>query len=384
LKINLIIDGNYLLYKDVFILKKSRAIHTDLKELLMNDFKKLSKSHSFNNIYFVSDSPNSWRKNVYPEYKGNRKKDDTIDWDFVYKIYTEFKKIVEKLPNVKFLEQEGLEGDDFIAHIVRETNKNDFSNVIVASDGDLNQLLEYDIEKSYMNIQWNYKFNDERLYLPQNYQLLIDKMVNSVNHNIFELDNSGDFVEYIDKLITRTTIKEVLSEECIFKKIVQGDTGDNVPTLIKIKGGYMDPEGRGIGKSGAETIYKYYKEMYPDDIDFKSSEFIENLIEVVFYYKKIKDNSAKDVIRKNAMFNIKMMVLDKEYMPKLVYENMNEYYQEVENRVVEYKIEDLDKKLEEDGYFDDVEEDIPENFRIDEISDNKEEQTFNPDDFWEL
>jgi len=146
----------------------------------------------------------------------------------------------------------------------------------------------------------------------------------------------------------------------------------------------MEPEnGRGIGKSGAETVYKYYKEMYPNDIDFKSNEFIENLIDVVFYHKKIKQNEAREVIRKNAIFNIKMMVLDPEYMPKMVYENMAEYYTEVKNKVVEYKVEDLNEKLEDDGYFDEVEEDIPEQFRIDEIEDNTDE-VFNPDEFWEL
>jgi len=384
MKINIVIDGSYLMYKAVFILKKARSIHTDLIDLLNNDFRKLSKSYPFDNIYFVSDSPQSWRKNLYPEYKGKRKKDDTIDWDFVYLSYTKFKNGIMNLPNVKFLQQAGLEGDDLIAHVVRETNKEGISNVIVASDGDLNQLLEYDMNKSYINIQWNYKYSDERLYLPQNYQLLFEKMMSNINNDVFSLDNSTEFAEYVDNLISRTKVKEVSSEECIFKKIVMGDSGDNIPTLIKIKAGKMEPEnGRGIGKSGAETVYKYYKEMYPNDIDFKSNEFIENLIDVVFYHKKIKQNEAREVIRKNAIFNIKMMVLDPEYMPKMVYENMAEYYTEVKNKVVEYKVEDLNEKLEDDGYFDEVEEDIPEQFRIDEIEDNTDE-VFNPDEFWEL
>ena len=76
MKVNIIIDGNYLLYKDVFILKKLRRIKQDLSELLMNDFKKLSKSFSFDNIYFVSDSrEGNWRKMEYKEYIEFRKHD---------------------------------------------------------------------------------------------------------------------------------------------------------------------------------------------------------------------------------------------------------------------------------------------------------------------
>ena len=42
--------------------------------------------------------------------------------------------------------------------------------------------------------------------------------------------------------------------------MIQGDSGDNIPTCVKCKDGKMNPEGRGIGKDGAATVYKLYKE----------------------------------------------------------------------------------------------------------------------------
>ena len=69
---SLIIDGNYLLYKDIFLLKQKRSIYLDLLDLLRKDINRLMKSYTFERIYFVADSTVSWRKVEYKEYKSNR------------------------------------------------------------------------------------------------------------------------------------------------------------------------------------------------------------------------------------------------------------------------------------------------------------------------
>jgi len=380
MKISLIIDGNYLLYKNLYILKKLRRIQ-DLPELLLNDLNKLSKSFSFNEIYFVSDSrEGNWRKTEYKEYKGTRVKDKSIDWDFVYKTYDEFKDQIKSKKNVKFLELAGLEGDDFIGYIVKQGNKNKKSFIILSSDGDLQQLLKYDLTDKFINIQWNYKFNDERVYLPQNYQLAVEEIANTVNENIFELDNSAEFIKFIQDLLHRTKIKSISSEEVSVCKIIEGDSGDNIPSVIKIKDGKIDPEeGRGIGKEGAKTVYKLYKEIHPEPINIESNEFIDNLTEVIMYYKKLKGTTFKEYVKENLEFNRKMTLLNPIYIPTRIFDNMKSHYNDIDNRVIEYEIIDLDAKLEEDDFFNDVKEDIPENFRMED-----EGETFDPDSFWEL
>ncbi|NPV13141.1 MAG: hypothetical protein HPY57_15345 [Ignavibacteria bacterium] len=377
MKVNLILDSSYILYKNVFILKKLHRIKQDLADLLMNDFNKLTKSFAFDNIYFVSDSKQgNWRKLIYKEYKGNRKRDDSIDWDFVYQVFEEFKEKIRNKKNIKSLELVGLEGDDFIGYIVRKSNEKGYSNVILGSDRDLNQLIKYDLNKKFINIQWNYKFSDERIYLPENYQLVIEELSNSVNENIFELDNSSDFVKYIDNLINKTKTKTVVAEEIMFCKILEGDNADNIPSVIQIKDGKVDENGRGIGRDGAATIYKLYKEIHPKPIDIDSDEFVENLSDIIIYHKKIKDITAKDIIKKNIIFNRKLVILDPKYMPQVTYENMKNFFNEVDNRVIKYEPEDLEAKLEEDNFF---EEKIPKQFNLE-----SDGEVFNPDSFWEL
>jgi len=382
IKSNIIIDGNYLLHKNVFILKKLRAL-SDLQMLLERDYDKITRSFPFDNIYFVSDSRESnWRKQVYKEYKGKRKKDIDIDWDFVFETYDNFKEIIKTKRNNKLLEFPGLEGDDFIAHIITTSNKKGYSNILVASDGDLQQLLDYDINNNFINVQWNYRFSDERLYLPENYQLFLDSINNSESTDIFSLDNSSDFSNYIENLINRTKIKSIIKEQLLFEKIVQGDNSDNIPSIIKIKDGKLNPEGRGIGETGAKSVYKLYKEIHPEAIDIHSDIFISRLMEVILYYKKIKnaEQDMKDQIIKNIIFNRMLITLDSKYLPEHINENLNNHFDIIDNQKIEIINENLEKKLEEEDFFTEEKTDIAENFRVEEPSN----ADFNPDDFWEL
>lgn len=93
---------------------------------------------------FACDDKENWRKEIFPYYKANRKKDRTtskIDWhmllDYLNIIKEEFK---ENLP-YKFLQVSTAEADDIIASLVMTVT--DESKLIYSSDGDFVQLLAY-------------------------------------------------------------------------------------------------------------------------------------------------------------------------------------------------------------------------------------------------
>ena len=281
LKINLVIDGNYVLYRSVFILDRLKTLYGDLETLLLRDYNKLSTVYPYDNIYFISDTKQSWRKQMYPEYKDGRKKDSKIDWEFVFETYDKFKENLKLRNNCMVHTIDPFEGDDIIAYVITESNKKGYSNFIISNDGDMHQFLDFDTTNDWINIMYNHKFNDEKVFTPKNHNIFFNHIEEKSEENIFELNNDSEFVGYLEQLKIRCTTVEVNKEESLFKKIVTGDKGDNILSVVK-----FDKTMRGIGKAGGETVWKMFKERYPDVIDFDSDVFVENLLEILTIYKK--------------------------------------------------------------------------------------------------
>jgi len=317
LKINLVLDGNYLLYKSVFILDRLKTLYGDLETLLLRDYNNISNVFQYDMIYFVSDSRQSWRKTLYPEYKDGRKKDSKIDWEFVFDTYESFKENITTRNNCLVYTIDPFEGDDIMAHIINETNKDGYSNFIISNDGDMHQFLKYDIAENYINIMYNHKFNDEKLFTPKNYNIFFNHIEKNSEQDIFDLNNDSEFVEHFERLKARCNVIEVNKEESLFKKIVTGDKGDNILSVVK-----FDKTMRGIGKAGGETVWNMFKERYPNEINFDSDEFIENLVEILSIYKKNKDEDYKEKIRKNIIFSRKLTRLESKYLPKGMLETL--------------------------------------------------------------
>lgn len=319
MKINLIIDGNYLMQKSVFILYKLRNLYTDLPIILDKDFNTITNLYYFNKIYFVSDSRGNWRKNFYEQYKGTRKKNEKIEWKTVYELFNKFKYEI-KNKKCEIYQIDNLEADDIISYIVKESNKKGYSNMIIANDSDLYQLLHYDIVSKYINFMYNFKFNDERVFLPSSYQLFIDEVESSVGIDDMFGGEGGDDLDFINFIKGLTTTKKVIdvdSEKELFIKII-GHNKDNIKSI------YMKGN-RGIGKVGAERIYNFYKDTYPEIIDFNSDVFKDRVIESVKYYKHLNGNSDVDhEMRKRLNVNLKLVKLDQRSIPNNLYEKMQE------------------------------------------------------------
>ena len=99
----------------------------------------------------------SWRKDYYPEYKAarktNREKDDK-DWDSIFNTFTKVRnEIKENLP-FDVIHEFGVEADDIIATLVKETQ--DFGKhepiMIVSADKDFIQLHKHSNVKQYSPI----------------------------------------------------------------------------------------------------------------------------------------------------------------------------------------------------------------------------------------
>lgn len=321
-KLSLTIDGNYFLYRAVFILHRLRTLYGDLETLLLKDYNNLTNAYPFHMIYVVSDSKRSWRKNLYAEYKGKRKKEEKIDWEFVFDTFDKFKESIKGRHNCLLYQIDPFEGDDLIAHIVNETNKEGISNLIVSNDGDLHQLLRFNTAENYINLIYNHKFQNEKLFVPKNYSIFLKHIEDTTEGDIFDLnDDNIDFINYFDKITSKAKIDAINPEESYFKKIVAGDSGDNILSVVK-----FTRETKGIGDTGSNTVYAMFKQKYPNEIDFDSNEFVENLCDILAIYRKNNDTDFKERVTERIKMSRTLTRLDGKYLPdgfqQILYENI--------------------------------------------------------------
>lgn len=142
-----------------------------IRHMILNTIRMYrQKFKDYGEIVVIADGGGNWRKDVYPEYKGKRKKhrdESKIDWDVAFaNIGKVFDEIGENFP-YKTIRQWGCEADDTIAEIVKWTQE--FGNwedvMIISADHDFKQLQKYDNVKQFSNTQKKFvKCDNPRLY----------------------------------------------------------------------------------------------------------------------------------------------------------------------------------------------------------------------------
>ena len=319
MKISLIIDGNYLLHRVIFPLIEAKTLYGELYSAMSTTLNKQIEMYPFDQIWFVSDDRFSWRKTVQPDYKGNRSKDEKIDWEFIYNTYDEFK---QKLDPNRFvmMQSPGIEGDDWIAEIVRRSNAKGISTLMFTSDTDLNQMLKWSLNPNYINLQYKDHINNQKVYFPEGYQIFINQ-IRKTEIDLFEMDWRKDFIELMDTFQRNYTIEEIDQDNHLFKKLIMGDKKDNVEALYYS----LTKTGKkiGIGDSGANKIWASFREINPDIFDFESPEFSDDVAGLVCEYKKAEPiQSNLDLVAKNLARNLQMLNLRRNYIPAKYYDDM--------------------------------------------------------------
>ena len=320
--VDLIIDGNYILSKLVFTLHKNNLLFGALHKSLENTINNYRKWYPFANIYLVSDSKEkSWRKQLTNDYKSTRKKDTDIDWNFVYQAYGEFK---ESVVGCKILEAPNVEGDDWISFLVTRANENKRSTIIVSNDYDIKQIVSYSLEPLYINIMSNEMFNKEKLFLPKNYQIFLNRVSKLPNDDIFELNDNTEFIALMNRFITKYELNEIDPIESLIIKIISGDQSDNISSVWNVT---KNGKTRGIGAKGAKGIYDNYIAEF-GEISLSDPDLLENIADLICEKKKLSKSKIEDIVE-NIKGNFKLIDLRLHNLPEEIIDKMEFGYENV-------------------------------------------------------
>tara|TARA_R110002167_G_scaffold12106_4_gene51906 strand:- start:41 stop:880 length:840 start_codon:yes stop_codon:yes gene_type:complete len=126
-----------------------------IRHMILNSIRMYKQRFKeYGDIVIVSDAGGNWRKEVFPEYKANRKKtrdSSSVDWDELFRITNMvFDEITENFP-YRTMKVWGTEADDCIAQICIGTQEfGAYEDImIVSADKDFAQLQKYKNVKQY-------------------------------------------------------------------------------------------------------------------------------------------------------------------------------------------------------------------------------------------
>ena len=232
-----LIDFNQIFLASIFSQCKHSAFDENMiRHIIISCI--LSYKRKFGNEYgalvFCCDGRNYWRKQIFPHYKANRKKQresNGLDWKIIFdslnNIRTELK---ENMP-YRLIEIDTAEADDVIATIVKKFHNSE-PILILSGDRDFIALQKYPGVKQYSPVQ--------KLFV-----------------------SSDDPIVYLKE------------------KILSGDPGDGVPNFLSDGDTFVHPDKR--QKPLREKILeKYLKlpiEFYEDNllVNFKRNEQLIDL-----------------------------------------------------------------------------------------------------------
>lgn len=186
-------------------------------------------------IILACDAKHPWREDIYQdipgmEYKGNRVKDETKNWNNIFNTINDLKNVYERKGFI-VCEIEHAEADD-IAALYKKTlyTEKKESIVFVSSDRDWCQLIDYDANNNRFCLVYNPIISNKgkkKLYVTSS----CEDWINAPEITNIFFNNYSREKELVRNIMkdAKNEMEVISPEDVLTEKIVCGDDGDNVP-----------------------------------------------------------------------------------------------------------------------------------------------------------
>jgi 5'-3' exonuclease len=148
-------------------------------------------------LTLACDGKNLWRKEIFPEYKDNRKSTKAkipIDWNLFYNTRDKLMRDIAANMPIKTILLDHIEADDIVTVLVEHLNET-HEIIALSNDSDWHQLFKYP------------------------------------NFRVFKINDNSATAYFSRGPEGRTEVVGVDPVKLIQMKILTGDTGDNIPNL---------------------------------------------------------------------------------------------------------------------------------------------------------
>jgi hypothetical protein len=187
-----------------------------IRHMVLNIIRNHVKNFraEYGEVVLCCDNRKYWRKEYFPFYKANRKKNrdkSDLDWHLIFDMLAKFKQELKDNFPYKVLDVEGAEADDIIGTLAPRQAAHE-KVLILSSDGDFLQLQNYPNVKQYNPSQKKYVISKKPILELKEKIIRGDK-----GDGIPNIFSPGDcFVRDLrQKPITQKILDKYLNEEII-------------------------------------------------------------------------------------------------------------------------------------------------------------------------
>ena len=119
-----------------------------LRHMVLNSLRSYNAKfrNDYGEMIIACDDRGSWRRQVYPYYKANRKKDreqSEIDWNLVFESLNKIREELKAYFPYRVIQIETAEADDVIGTLCHKYGNTSEKILIISGDKDFRQLHDY-------------------------------------------------------------------------------------------------------------------------------------------------------------------------------------------------------------------------------------------------
>lgn len=324
-KCTLLIDGNWLLMSRFFAIGKGFNIDNEtwekeksqeeLEELLVRSINVILNRFygTIDNIILVADG-GSWRKQLpkpyamEESYKGNREQTEELDWEYIYGALNNVYKRFDEL-GITCCKDLHIEGDDWCWYWSRRLNSEGINCIIWSSDNDLKQLVQVD------NFAFTAWYNDRNgMFF---HESLREKPIDEIDFFMTQ-ETENELIKQLKQQVIQN-VSYVDPYNIIASKIICGDAGDNIKSLIRVKKGTRTYK---VSEKEWETCRSQLNLNTLDEFLENKETIVATLLGNTKYKGQPVDNEA---ILEMFDYNTKLVWLNEQVIPETIIHSMNEY-----------------------------------------------------------
>jgi hypothetical protein len=152
----IIVDYSGVAIANLFAMKMNKIDENLVRHMILNSLRMYNVKYrkEYGQMILACDGGNTWRKEIYPQYKAQRKKnreESSIDWKEFFRVLGMVRDEIREYVPFKVVHLQGVEADDVIATLVEQTQG--FGKhepvMIVSADKDFIQLQRYSNVKQF-------------------------------------------------------------------------------------------------------------------------------------------------------------------------------------------------------------------------------------------